>query len=64
MKYQLSNISPISICDDNEEFKTCGTACPQKCGDFGPSICTKQCVVGCFCKDGYILDEQDGNCIP
>ena len=53
-----------SICGDNEVYKTCGTACPGKCGDSGPQICTKQCVEGCFCQIGFILDYEDGNCIP
>ena len=58
----LSTNTPI--CGDNEEYNICGTACPKKCGDSVPIICTLQCVIGCFCKDGYILDEEDGNCIP
>ena len=51
-------------CGDNKEYNICGTACPAKCGDSETSICTSQCVEGCFCKEGYILDVKDGNCIP
>ena len=55
------------ICDDNEEYKLCGTGCPAKCGDSTQiplPPCIDQCVDGCFCKAGYILDRKDGNCIP
>ena len=52
-------------CDENEEFDQCGTACPDTC-DNKDEIrpCTRECVIGCFCKDGYVLDEEDGECIP
>ena len=53
-----------AYCGDHEEYKKCGTACPTKCGDSGPQVCTKQCVAGCFCEAGFILDKEDGNCIP
>eukprot|EP00486_Rosalina_sp_Unknown_P000472 CAMPEP_0201565154 /NCGR_PEP_ID=MMETSP0190_2-20130828/4046_1 /ASSEMBLY_ACC=CAM_ASM_000263 /TAXON_ID=37353 /ORGANISM="Rosalina sp." /LENGTH=525 /DNA_ID=CAMNT_0047982299 /DNA_START=52 /DNA_END=1629 /DNA_ORIENTATION=- len=59
----VSTTADPTECGENEEYQTCGTACPAICGDdaFGP--CTMQCVTGCFCKTGYILDEEDGECI-
>ena len=42
-------------CGDNEEYLTCGSACPPTCSDPGPQICTEQCVEGCFCVEGYLL---------
>ena len=54
---------PIPICGENEEWNNCGSGCPEKCSDSKPQICTEQCIAGCFCKNGYKLDD-DGNCIP
>uniref|UniRef100_A0A0M3J5U6 TIL domain-containing protein n=1 Tax=Anisakis simplex TaxID=6269 RepID=A0A0M3J5U6_ANISI len=51
-------------CGPNEQFNVCGTACPRICGRDKPEICTKNCVQGCFCKDGYIRDPEDEVCIP
>uniref|UniRef100_A0A0M3HH62 TIL domain-containing protein n=1 Tax=Ascaris lumbricoides TaxID=6252 RepID=A0A0M3HH62_ASCLU len=48
-------------CGDNMEFQTCGTACQETCADEGiPKPCTYQCVQGCFCKNGFVLDKEDG----
>nr|UPQ64758.1 zonadhesin-like protein 2 [Plectrocnemia conspersa] len=46
-------------CGDNEVYK-CGSVCPATCDNRNPA-CTKQCVYGCFCKEGYILNN--GVCI-
>ena len=54
-----------TACGENEEWNNCGSACPSKCSDSVPSvppICNFQCVPGCFCKNGYKLDD-DENCI-
>ncbi|XP_050323187.1 chymotrypsin inhibitor-like isoform X2 [Bactrocera neohumeralis] len=52
-----------SGCGLNEEFTTCGTACPPKCNQgSGTIVCTLQCIVGCQCKTGYLLDNQ-GRCV-
>ena len=42
----------------NEEYTSCGTACPETC-TFKPEICTANCVFGCFCKPGFI--RRDGS---
>ncbi|XP_037818495.1 chymotrypsin inhibitor-like [Lucilia sericata] len=49
-------------CPPNQEWKTCGTACPAKCGEPAPKFCTYQCIVGCQCKDGYML-KSNGDCV-
>ncbi|CAF1092511.1 unnamed protein product [Adineta ricciae] len=51
---------------DTEEFRDCGTACPETCADLNNSDskpCSKQCVQGCFCKEGYVQDKENGTCI-
>ncbi|KAL3220412.1 hypothetical protein MRX96_029892 [Rhipicephalus microplus] len=50
-------------CKRNEEFRSCGSACPAVCGQQAPEACTAQCVPGCFCVRGYIRDKN-GLCIP
>ncbi|KAH6896023.1 hypothetical protein B0T10DRAFT_603584 [Thelonectria olida] len=52
-----------AVCPAGQEWTNCGTACPRKCGDKEPRICTLQCVAGCRCKEGLILNAQ-GVCIP
>ncbi|KAJ6635855.1 Zonadhesin [Pseudolycoriella hygida] len=49
----------------NEIYTTCGTACPPTCGNYKnpPKACTKQCVIGCQCQDGYVRNEADGSCV-
>ena len=44
-------------------FTTCGTACPLTCREPGPVVCTKQCVVGCQCPKGTVLDEERKRCV-
>lgn len=51
-------------CNDNEEYRTCGSACVPTCSMPLPKPwCTRQCSVGCYCKEGYLRDEKNV-CIP
>lgn len=53
-----------SKCPQNEIFRSCGTACPPSCADPHPSpICTRQCVIGCFCQQGFLRNAK-GVCVP
>jgi hypothetical protein len=54
------NRCPKKCTKKNQEFKSCGTKCPATCQKRNP-ICVKICVPGCFCKQGYILNN--GECI-
>jgi hypothetical protein len=57
-------LPPVPQCGANEEFHSCGTACPATCANPHPSpVCTKNCVIGCFCKPGYLKNAQ-GVCVP
>ncbi|KHJ43166.1 trypsin Inhibitor like cysteine rich domain protein [Trichuris suis] len=53
-------------CGPNQVYLRCGPSCPLTCEDVlrpKPKMCTLQCVRGCFCKGGYVLDEEK-NCVP
>jgi hypothetical protein len=56
-------MGPEECLEPNEEYNTCGSACPDTCGDIlnlnTPKPCTHQCVVGCFCKQGYVLENEE-----
>ena len=50
-------------CGINEEFNTCGPACPKTCDTLSVTqFCTLQCVKGCFCLPGYVRNAL-GICI-
>ncbi|KAM4652752.1 mucin-5B-like [Discoglossus pictus] len=51
-------------CGENKFYNECGSRCPPNCTHFNPPpVCSKDCVKGCFCKDGFVEDEAR-NCIP
>ncbi|KAJ6663729.1 hypothetical protein lerEdw1_009808 [Lerista edwardsae] len=51
------------ICPANNYYDFCGTACPASCAKLNaPAHCTKPCVAGCFCREGYVLNA--GTCVP
>ncbi|XP_064597834.1 LOW QUALITY PROTEIN: uncharacterized protein LOC135464334 [Liolophura sinensis] len=44
----------------NSEYRLCGPSCPISCGALGDN-CTDQltfCNDGCYCTDGYVLDND------
>ena len=49
---------PTLVCTNGRVYTTCGTACPATCENVnGPVLaCTEQCVVGCFCPAGKVLN--------
>jgi len=57
----------MDSCGANQEFSSCGSACPDMCNEgtkMPPRICTFECKVGCFCREGYIRDKKTEECIP
>ena len=53
----------IPRCGPNEEFKFCGTACEPTCENPGPRPCTRQCVQGCQCRNGFYRNSRN-QCVP
>lgn len=52
-------------CDSspNQIFKECGSLCEPACNKVMSPFCPEVCVLGCFCKDGFIKDELNNKCV-
>ena len=48
---------------EGQVYTECGTACPLTCKVPGPVICTQQCVEGCQCPRGTVLDGENKRCV-
>ncbi|EAU76572.1 AGAP006253-PA [Anopheles gambiae str. PEST] len=51
-------------CGENEIYQRCGTGCERTCdnGDTWDKPCKAACVDKCFCKDGFLRNEN-GKCV-
>ncbi|KYQ52110.1 Chymotrypsin inhibitor [Trachymyrmex zeteki] len=49
-------------CGRNQEWNTCGSACPPSCNSQPDQVCTLQCIIGCHCKNGYMRNSL-GECV-
>ncbi|KXJ80746.1 hypothetical protein RP20_CCG023609 [Aedes albopictus] len=50
--------------DPNELYNCCGTACERNCSTLNVEIiCIELCVEGCFCRDGYVRQYDNGPCV-
>ncbi|CAF3150445.1 unnamed protein product [Rotaria sp. Silwood2] len=65
---ECGKANDTSPCGENEEFLTCGSACPPTCKDWSyplpkPAMaCIAMCVTGCFCKEGFYRSKE-GKCV-
>ena len=48
---------------EGQTYIKCGTACPPTCSKPEPVKCTRQCVPGCQCPRGTVLDEDNKRCV-
>jgi len=63
LEQPLAHPPPVMECEDNEIFSSCGSACYPTCKNRNRNrVCTRQCIIGCFCKEGYLRNEQ-GVCV-
>lgn len=51
-------------CSYPKYYKECGSACPSTCAEPFPEACTQECVAGCFCPPGLVLNEEADTCVP
>ncbi|VDK30721.1 unnamed protein product, partial [Gongylonema pulchrum] len=64
MLFLLKKLAVVAErCGENEEYQQCGTACPETCLSNDTKTCTVECVPGCFCKSGYVLNRANGTCV-
>ncbi|XP_035915232.1 threonine-rich protein-like isoform X1 [Anopheles stephensi] len=58
---------PAIVCNDPREiYDECGNSCGDRtCENLRRADvkCSKQCVEGCYCRNGYVRDKL-GRCIP
>ncbi|XP_050075829.1 zonadhesin-like [Anopheles maculipalpis] len=57
---------PIVCTDPREIYDECGSACGDRTCDNqrrSDVKCSKQCVEGCYCRNGYVRDKSR-HCIP
>lgn len=55
----------LPVCPENETWNSCGNPCYERlCNETStePKRCTKNCVAGCYCNEGYKRDPE-GRCI-
>lgn len=60
----LMIILGVPNCPDKKEYLPCGPPCTPLCreGNLLLPRCVPCCTPGCFCKEGYILNDN-GDCV-
>ncbi|XP_061410675.1 SCO-spondin-like [Lethenteron reissneri] len=58
----------VALCPMGMQYLECGSACDASCGSLALELsarvdCSEQCVQGCSCPPGSVLDYE-GRCVP
>ncbi|KAL3287451.1 hypothetical protein HHI36_001922 [Cryptolaemus montrouzieri] len=70
----ILSTSNLKTCVDSEDcpktcskpnffWDDCGSRCPITCKYRKPRPCVRICQPGCFCKNGFILNEDTKECV-
>jgi hypothetical protein len=65
---ECKQVTQPPVCGENQEYTTCGSACPATCDDLRfplpkpAKMCILLCKVGCVCKKGFYRTD-DGRCV-
>ncbi|GFT61777.1 hypothetical protein NPIL_98771, partial [Nephila pilipes] len=52
-------------CPELERWDKCKAHCQENCSNHDQGIsCTKNCVPGCICEEGFVRERDGGKCIP
>ncbi|OJJ75250.1 hypothetical protein ASPBRDRAFT_480797 [Aspergillus brasiliensis CBS 101740] len=57
-----AHVLAAPTCPANQEWVNCGSTCPPSCSINPDRPCTLQCVIGCQCIEGYVLNDA-GYCV-
>jgi len=61
--YPLCQHKLERVCQHNQVYQECGTACPLVCGEEPVEVCHEECVEGCGCPTELPYLTETGHCV-